>query len=1049
MGQIVFNGQKPKYANKLAITTGTMANEVLDENEIWLIDSTVDTTLANNTKSSTGTGKYDKYIVGDGHTAAKNLQIRSIDNADNIPTLLSQLGDDETHRLVTDEDIRNWNNAAAGEGGTLIESSEDITVVNVAEQNINKLEFANKQYSSSTHSGLGKVYVKKNIQTVPVYTTTKIFDSLDGDIIITDLVNAAVRPVLNDINAKKGTEEEYTLEQQVELLNAAAIPAYNSAYAQIASAGGVSWGKRAAIDGRIHGSGDNRYINITPNTSPWSVSHCYLDVQAGEFYKITAQKSDVAAGTEWISRFWILTEIPTEGSNRANVIDAYKADNQNLLNAITQEVSFVKVTQNGRLWINYISYNVGQCTIEKISETGETAEINVLPALTEANTEYIIQYDYDLNGGFLEMPANSVLRFEGGSIKNGYIKGNNSTIIASSDAAVLAGSELVGKWKNTEFYPKWFGAAADGVTDDTEVLQKMLNISTNIGKQVKLMWYGYSFKTTHSLYLKSNTKIYGGSITAQFEDPLSWIFQTFSIYESSISIRFYISTNKETGVQSLAAVKERWGRQVGHRYIASWQEFDGKVDALNHVTDTSIEGLSLTGKLNKHYTTLDESLYQGPVPSDFSSMTGYERGQYWTVETAGTYCGKECSVGDIIYCCITYHDENEDAIEKSEQYRNKSFTISPAESTTIWDGSYCPIFGGLKLNGCSSTVSNVRINNVGIGMARGACLHSYDTHLSISAKFIAYAAHAVNTTVVTNCYLNAWCNYYDAYNVSSYIPYHIEYQGVVMQPNLGSGWESTRQYIEGTGGIDDGQNTTNGLIKPKLCSVKTNYASITFIGSITDSGAEVGFASTNSTLVLEHPYLEGVHKCYIYAALTRVSVNMAEITSSGIEYDFIINQCSLVLNNCAGRIGGTGGSDGANHKYISGSSTDLIQIVGPRVTSSPNDNKFKYLSLGDDGLLISSVSGSTLTALVGKYYKFTESVNDLAITLPVMTNLTSAKAICIDFTVGDAPNITFTSADSKPISYYGNYGYDYINSEYEISCLFNGTKWIIANTVID
>ena len=976
MGQINFGNQKPKYCNLQAIRNGgSKANIVLTDGEIWMIDTN------NVTKSADGKGKYNVYIKGDGVTMAKNLSLLSLDPNIVVPTSLSQLADDANHRTVTDEDKHRWNSGSGGGASTTIGSSDDIKVITDPDTALTHLEFADKEYDEQTSSGLGKVYLKKNLQTVPVYSTIKIFDSLDGDVIITDTINNAVNPVLDEINSKKGTEDEYTIEEQVELLNAAAVPAHEAAYAQIASLGGVSWGKRYVIDGRIRNSGDDKYINITP-VGNWSTSYCYLDVTAGDQYKITAQKSDVSRGIEWLDRFWILTEIPSEGATTAKVIDAYKVDNQNLLNQIVQEVTFVTVKESGRLWINYVAYNVGQCRIEKIEETGSTKLINALPQFTEENTEYIVQYDYDLTGGVLELPYNSVLRFEGGNIKNGYIIGNNSTIVAPNDANIFEGSTILGTWRNSDFYPKWFGVIADGIEDDTEVLQKMLDISTNIGKKVNLMWYGYNFKTTSELYIKPNTAICGGNITAEFSNPLGWILQTYSIYESSINIRYYVSTSSNE-TKTLAAEKEKWGRQVRYKYLASWQEFDGGSDALNHVTGCSIRDLSISGTLCKHMV----------IPEG----------------------------GD----------------ESSEK---------------VWDNTYCPIFGGIKLNGASCQTSRITIRNTGVGMARGACLHSQDSYLNIGAKFIAYAAHAVNTTTVDNSYLNAWCNYWDSENANTYTPYYLEYQGFEAQPRLGAGWNDVIDYIEGTGGFDDGEVDTSGKVKPKLCSVKLNYASITFISTVTDSGAEVGFAATNSSLTIEHPYLEGVNKCYVYAALSRVTINMPELTTAPAEYDFFGEQCSFVLSNCANRICGIGGSTGANHKYRLGSSTDVVQILGPRPANAPEDSRFKYLSTGESiGVAIVNISDniSELTAEVEKYYKIVRTVNNLAVTLPAMDNVTTLKTVTLAVNVGNTPNITFTSADDKPIAYYENYGYVSMNSEYEISCLFNGTKWIIANCVIE
>ena len=267
MGQIVFNEQKPKYANKLAITTGTKANVILDENEIWLIDST-------NATKVNGKGKYDKYIKGDGQTAAKNLPLLDIDP--DVPTSLSELADDATHRLVTDEDKQRWNSGTGG-GGTPIESSEDITVINDVQQNINRLEFANKDFNSNNFSGLGKVYVRKNIQSVSKKTFTTVFDTSADDTSIYDgvtYVSGKTIECIKDINESE-------------------------------------------IGDTIIGK------TISTSPSAWfSLSYIKLNVRAGETYMLDAQISDSAHGIAWYSRFWFITgEVQ---NNRSTVLQAYK-----------------------------------------------------------------------------------------------------------------------------------------------------------------------------------------------------------------------------------------------------------------------------------------------------------------------------------------------------------------------------------------------------------------------------------------------------------------------------------------------------------------------------------------------------------------------------------------------------------------------------------------------------------------------------------------------------------------------------------------------------
>ena len=104
------------------------------------------------------------------------------------------------------------------------------------------------------------------------------------------------------------------------------------------------------------------------------------------------------------------------------------------------------------------------------------------------------------------------------------------------------------------------------------------------------------------------------------------------------------------------------------------------------------------------------------------------------------------------------------------------------------------------------------------------------------------------------------------------------------------------------------------------------------------------------------------------------------------------------------------------------------------------------LNTGDkeDALTIETFSGTTLTAAVGKYYKATANVATLAITLPAMdTSVTKSVGLMLSFTTGSSPAVTISSASSQTIEYFADYAIA-ANKSYELNCMWNGTKWIIA-----
>lgn len=102
------------------------------------------------------------------------------------------------------------------------------------------------------------------------------------------------------------------------------------------------------------------------------------------------------------------------------------------------------------------------------------------------NTVYYIQYDYDLNNQEINIPENCVLKFEGGSISNGTIIGDN-TSIESPIKKIFNNIQFKGLFTVPITYPEWWGAIGDNVTDDTNAFISNINFSYyNNGVKIQL-----------------------------------------------------------------------------------------------------------------------------------------------------------------------------------------------------------------------------------------------------------------------------------------------------------------------------------------------------------------------------------------------------------------------------------------------------------------------------------------------------------------------------------------------------------------------------------
>lgn len=95
---------------------------------------------------------------------------------------------------------------------------------------------------------------------------------------------------------------------------------------------------------------------------------------------------------------------------------------------------------------------------------------------------------------------------------------------------------------------------------------------------------------------------------------------------------------------------------------------------------------------------------------------------------------------------------------------------------------------------------------------------------------------------------------------------------------------------------------------------------------------------------------------------------------------------------------------------------------------------------------------TSLACEVGKYYRLDVAVDTLAVTLPVMENVTSIKTVVIYLTGGTTPAVTISSTASTggsapDVCFSKGYAIE-AGKTYEVNCLWNGASWIVASVEI-
>lgn len=189
----------------------------------------------------------------------------------------------------------------------------------------------------------------------------------------------------------------------------------------------------------------------------------------------------------------------------------------------------IAADENNKLQFADKSYNAAQFSglgrkyLRKNIQEGKN--ILTQDMINQENTIYIIQYDYDLNGVEITIPANCVLQFEGGSLNNGTILGDSTSLISNfkgnviiknilkNNYNILNDSDFITNWVSVNSISKSTNYIADGksanrVFDFKEI---SLNIENNdIGNRFKFS--DYENITIKNLNIKGDTIELNGKI---------------------------------------------------------------------------------------------------------------------------------------------------------------------------------------------------------------------------------------------------------------------------------------------------------------------------------------------------------------------------------------------------------------------------------------------------------------------------------------------------------------------------------------------------------
>ncbi len=210
-----------------------------------------------------------------------------------------------------------------------------------------------------------------------------------------------------------------------------------------------------------------------------------------------------------IKEFVVVNEISSEYKNKRSIREDDESFVANNLNVKTGDILDNK----------------------KLNEIELVPNKSIWEQVVEKNVIYKIKSNFDLQKKTLEIPLGCILDFQGGSLCNGILKGNNTILVSPEVKIFNSGLKLSGSFGNRLFLASWFGVNANNEDNATYIQYAIDNILSmsirtrlvfskgvyTIAKPIIINGNGLNIDGNHSIFIKSNTATTGLSSSLQTE----------------------------------------------------------------------------------------------------------------------------------------------------------------------------------------------------------------------------------------------------------------------------------------------------------------------------------------------------------------------------------------------------------------------------------------------------------------------------------------------------------------------------------------------------